>query len=982
MAIDIRASVSCSLGEDLVSATINDDYVQGNGLVKVSGSAEIVGVVAPAPGTPVTFTYTTPAGVTRTVPRNLLVLSSFANPYTKTTQVELGCALTYLQDLREEINWAALDDPENTDATCDDVRIVTLPIHASSIFEQCLTKLGLTATQNPLTNKFSIAEFDFSAGYVQIISDLLVSENYCGFINAAGQLEVFSLDQTGGSGPVIDQTRIIELGPVGVGGVPAETVVVNYSTLKLQLPEGEEVDPDALSEEEKKQKLWEYQKIVDSPVGIPTRTSGILALPYTFFYSPWTEIETEYANIGGSDYVVKEIRTSYSVLAREASSYFEQLEQAGVVLPPYSEIDECVTKVVVTTEYATAKKIYSAGSTDEASNACVLPGQLNDEVSLEEEITSQTTTTIEYEPFIRAACGCNVPLAFDNGNYVYLPDDLIPVRKTVETREFGGDIENVVTSDYCCWHLTVQGQQGIAEQKPNFTTAAEVESYLDSALGTLALNNVRSQKGRSGYRVTPGRPAAGQLNAGAYAKGGDPNNGYRTESKAEIELAMGSPSALRRLELSLPYAPDDVFTKTGTTFTATASDAEAKARAYGRVQNMLLMANRSGISVQTAADLLPPKPFSPIVISAAGVFGVYRTNGTGWVMDGNGIVMSTDALFMGGAGASVGATGDTFFPTAPTITTLPTAPAVVDTTPDQLLAPIASAVDPQLTLNTAYPAAITGDAVQDENTGLFWQYTGTTWVSVGMTAPETVLGTINSVEDSQLVLNTSYPEAVAGDGVQAEDTDEFWVLQSNGTWLNVGTNPGPTMTVPTTVPLWNETVNAIGRTRTTLQVASFNYPLQRLTQVAVTTMTKVEHTRTLKISVPVSPEVTVMDAPAPRVEFSVDVRVGSSDTLMEALVPVVGQLVGTYVEVPSSTCTVTAYVPNVPASQWHMRPAAVDIAMGAPVPQVGGGVGFSLQVPAAVTTVAAPVPVVPGASWHMRPPAADIAVAAPAPTAP
>jgi hypothetical protein len=37
MAIDIRATVTCSLGT-LISGSISDDYLQGNGLVKTKGS--------------------------------------------------------------------------------------------------------------------------------------------------------------------------------------------------------------------------------------------------------------------------------------------------------------------------------------------------------------------------------------------------------------------------------------------------------------------------------------------------------------------------------------------------------------------------------------------------------------------------------------------------------------------------------------------------------------------------------------------------------------------------------------------------------------------------------------------------------------------------------------------------------------------------------------------------------------------------------
>ena len=166
MAIDIRATVACSLGGTavtLISGSISDDYVQGQGLVKTKGSIEVSGTYTPVIGTVVTFSYTK-GGVTRAIPRKLRVLSSFADPFRRTTSIELGCRLTYLSDLQEPIDWTAFDDPGNAGFTQSDAEIVTLPIRASSVMDKCLTELGITASSSPLTNKFSIPSFDFGAG--------------------------------------------------------------------------------------------------------------------------------------------------------------------------------------------------------------------------------------------------------------------------------------------------------------------------------------------------------------------------------------------------------------------------------------------------------------------------------------------------------------------------------------------------------------------------------------------------------------------------------------------------------------------------------------------------------------------------------------------------------------------------------------------------------------------------------------------------
>ena len=206
MSIDTRAVTSCTLGP-IISASINDDYIQGNGLVKTTGSVEINGIVVPSVGQIVTFSYTR-NGVTYQIPRVLRVLSSFADPFRRTTQVELGCKLTYLQDLKEPLKWKPSNDPENEGITAEDEKIITAPIYASSVMTRCLRKLAIVASEIPLTNKFSIGEFDYSSGYVDILSNLLVSESYCGYLDQDEVLQIINLQQSGGTGPVLTLSLI------------------------------------------------------------------------------------------------------------------------------------------------------------------------------------------------------------------------------------------------------------------------------------------------------------------------------------------------------------------------------------------------------------------------------------------------------------------------------------------------------------------------------------------------------------------------------------------------------------------------------------------------------------------------------------------------------------------------------------------------------------------------------------------------------
>lgn len=651
MAIDIRATVTCSLGT-LISASINDDYVQGTGLIKCKGSVELSGVYTPAIGTAVTFSYTK-GGVTRQVPRKLRVLSSFADPFRRTTKVELGCKLTYLSDLQEAVNWDAFDDPDNAGLTEADARIVTIPIRAKSVMNECLTQLGISASSNPLTNKFSVAAFDFSAGYVNVLSDLLVSESYCGYLNTSEVLQVFSLDQKGGTGPVVDSTKLIDLGPIGVGSLPGEAVTVSYSTLKLKQPDAN-ADEDALA--------WEREETVGPLQTYYVKYAENSTATYTGRETTLTESEYQtlqlgyfntngqtyyklwsWQNLGERDVKIKETVTTTSPKIAGEEKYAGELLANGLTYANYE-----ITARVVETTYT-----YSQTTGEQTGSE-----------------------TIEYEAESWAMGRLGIPLVFSSTDYVSLGTTLMAVRKVVTSTEKIGNFTRNSTSEYVWGPRTQQGNQGQAQSAQYFTSAAQVISYLASiksaGLTHIGTTVSSTQQGLADYQ---GRPSAAGRTNSQYADGGDPNNGWRTESESELELALGSATAQRRIELSMPLAPDDVFSgSSGGPFTAVASDAPEKAVRYGRSQNRLLLGNRSGMNVQMAPELLPSAPFAPFIVQANGLSALYRTNGTSWQMDASGILASTDALFWG----AVGGTGTFWFPVAPGITTLPTAPAVVD----------------------------------------------------------------------------------------------------------------------------------------------------------------------------------------------------------------------------------------------------------------------------------------------------------------
>jgi hypothetical protein len=733
VAIDIRAIVSCSLGT-VISGNIGDDYIQGSGLIKSQGSVLIAGIITPEVGEVVTFEYEK-FGTTRSIPRVMRVLSSFADPFRDTTQVELGCKLTYLSDLKDPIDWRAFDDPQNSEFTEEDSRIVTLPIRADSIALQCLDKLGLLATSIPLTNAFSIAEFDFSSGYVSILSDLLVSEGYFGYLNENEVLQVESLNSPLTGGPVFDSTTIIDIGPIGVGELPGEAVTVSYSTLKLRSPDEEVVsedpeDPEAEEEIIRKERInWELEEVTGSPETYTITYKEAdgddeqLTKTYTGATTTTTKTTYEIIRLKKRDILASEgidsALTGVGVVSSGDSEEFEEdpdgyLSENYPLAKAYNYVvgPDGLTKWVfngsgweektnaelfgeqyeekevpvlrVTTEKGPLIAVASSVATDYLTNGYLF---FNDEVTLSkaEEVfeydkAGNQTATIskKYETKVAVGSAISIRWATDEWRIGY-STDLIQTEETVQTNETIEDYTKDVTTTRLKYPLTQNGQQEIAKAVEDATSPAEMSLILNFALiSGLVHEDTQVRVSRKGLTVSEERPpVAIRVNAEFADKSedSDPNNGWRTESRSSLELALGSAAAQRRIELSMPFAPDDIFTGLpGGPFSASPSDAPQKAAWFGRVQNRLLLGSRNGMSIQVAPERLPIAPFSPIYIQAGGLTALYRTNGTNWAFDSNGVICSTDALFWG----AIGGTGTFWFPVAPGITTLPSTPEIID----------------------------------------------------------------------------------------------------------------------------------------------------------------------------------------------------------------------------------------------------------------------------------------------------------------
>jgi hypothetical protein len=256
------------------------------------------------------------------------------------------------------------------------------------------------------------------------------------------------------------------------------------------------------------------------------------------------------------------------------------------------------------------------------------------------------------------------------------------------------------------------------------------------------------------------------------------------------------------------------------------------------------------MSIQLSPERLPTAPFDPIYIEANGLTAQYRVNAASWTFDSNGIVASVDALFW----AAVGGTGTFWFPVAPGITTLPTTPPTVNTSPTRVIGTIETVgATPQTALAAAFPSAISGDGVQDEATGNFW-------------------------------------------------------VNNGSTWNNVGKTPGPTL-IPTTVVFpYNETVICDGILRTRLDITKIDYSLTLLTVIPTATIkVQVEVSCIMKVEIPAGVITLAVQTPAVTTAILIAVPVGAITLAAQA--PAVTTAI--LIAVPAGAITLAGIAPEI-----------------------------------------------------------------------
>lgn len=624
-----RARIYCSLGE-VISGQFADTYLQEAGLVFCRGSVELAGIYRPDVGTVVDFAYARGNTAAR-IPRRLRVLSSFADPFTRITSVQLGCKLSLLQDNREPDNVKPEDETPGLPSDYRDFFAGNVSANAAA--QRCLTKLGITAAASlPLQNRYTVDEFDLSSGYVEVLGNLLQSECFVGYLNEQERLVVRSLraDQAT-AGPVLTSDNIFTLSPIGVGGLPGEAVAVNYTTLQFG---NTSINPSS-SQRLTDLRGWSSSFTVGFPVSYSIQyTFGGGPRTFNGTYTPTSRTTTRFS----SSRPVYTATSNGKPYAAASGGFGSEALSNGISVP---------TSFV--------------RSLSETTNRYDRQGRV-----------SQTTTT-EYISLVEFAGRLQLRYIFSPLDRVIIPAGGadVPIERTITNYSYIGNSVRRSVDRYQAWALTQFGQQAIAAGNASFTTSSEVSDFFNGLTNSLAYVGKE-------VTVTDSAPAPQQLpgptgfTIAEYSPDGD-----RRSEVAEVEYVFGSSNAERRITFSLPYSPDSYFSYGSGIASPVNATTRAKQNAinYGRVQNKLRLGNRQGLSLQIPCELMPTNPFDCMYLVADGLVAQYRANGTSWTFNNQGIVGQVDALFWLAIG-NTGTPGDFWFPGPPGVGTLPSAPTI------------------------------------------------------------------------------------------------------------------------------------------------------------------------------------------------------------------------------------------------------------------------------------------------------------------
>lgn len=679
LAIDGRAYAWCNLGPLAEDSSVAYEHSQGGGVAMLRGTITLAGVFRPAPGTVVQLAYSDGQNWIARLPLRLRVLSSFCDPLraAKTTAISVGCDLKYFEARKEGIRNFTVQDA-NPDVPEIVRRAATPPIKASWVVERILSDLGLSpAGTIPLTNEFTVQEFDMTAGYVAELDKLCASESYIARVNENGLVEFIYKEPPLSTGPLVTEDDLIDLNPINTGDLPAEAVFAKYTSVSLQPPE-----QDILNNENKlKDRNWEREESFTPAVYVHNWTEHVVTDTGDFKLArnkDGNQIVVDSNTIGypGSAYKITTqsflMERIYDVKAYERQETIKYVAQS-VSITNYDENDRVVSRITTQVDQWGESRTetyytYRGGSkggyyTEPSKDKRVFQANPSEEYG---ELIEERT--VEYSPLapVKMSLGLQASYQSLKSSGTYQSSE----RVIRYDRDKKTGITKTVTQSLVPFVNTQDGSETISRMRDRKKPWETVDDILVVAT-RLVPDPIET-------RISVQREFGAQRRPPLEQRGIDVNLKTPTvEQSVQSTFVFGSAAAQTSLELSPPYVSDDRIIRTGQNdWTLIVSDAASKALQYARIENRMLLGHRNGNGIQVLPIAIPHKPLSVFYIRLNGCTAAFLTNGTTWNIGPGGVTVTTDALFWGAVdGASI---SQAWFPLPSWTTQLP-APSAMTT---------------------------------------------------------------------------------------------------------------------------------------------------------------------------------------------------------------------------------------------------------------------------------------------------------------
>lgn len=595
MTVDLRAVVACDLGI-VISGDIGSNHISDrSGLVMTSGRLTIEGLLSPARGTAVNILVACPQlnRVTR-FPKVLRVIRATAYPLDNRTEVEVGCRLTLMKDRRDDRAFFAS---------------VGSSLSAQALLTHCLQQIGvsLAAGTRELDRDYLIPSVDLSQGYVQIIGDLIRSENCFGRLKPNDTLEIvpISLD-VGQKGPVLTAADLVSIEPISTGAEPPDQFRVMYSA--------------------------------PNPVETSQQTVGSYWRTNETFSDP-QQIYIRYTTQGGEDRAL-----AYTVRALSISrSYYEVREwidatgkrQQSDVLVLKRDVKETALGAINSSFLSSCLR-YDLRPVDFSATICNANETTyqyrptTDGLTLIREITEQKMTPMEF------AAGMQVPdyvsvNAQGVPTVTYTPDYVTSTSNAL----FGVEPNLYVTTRTIVENETVtDGNRA--------KTITKTSRWLSRGLTQEGQQEFQwALKDRADNGVVPG--LVDQFRALKFegteiqvSEGRAPSYSVSTVGAVLFSAGQLLDDITTTATYDIPYTPD--------------SDADDAALSFGRVESSLDIGHAYGHNIVTAFDRLPTPELSPVYIRLAGLEVAFLTDSLSYAFDASGMVVSSDLMLLGVTG--------------------------------------------------------------------------------------------------------------------------------------------------------------------------------------------------------------------------------------------------------------------------------------------------------------------------------------------